>query len=183
MEATVRSVLENGLENTTARTIGSLSGVNEVYIYRYFKNKDDLIAKTFDYADEKFLEHILESFPVMKYDSVDYDMRCRLLFTKCWDYIMANPDWLMFYVGYYYSKSFQIYSYDDHMKRYEVLISKMKPACHKNADVTTVLHHILNTLLGQAKNQITHPKDINQVTDDTFHLVLSVIKGGKYGLD
>lgn len=179
MEATVKSVEENGLENTTARIIGSLSGVKEVYIYRYFENKDDLLVKTFAYADECFLQHILENFPVMEYESIDYEQRCRALFKKCWDYVMEHSDWLIFYVRYYYSSLFQKYSYDEHRKRYEVLIEKMRPACHPTADVTTVLQYILDTLFGQAKKQIMHPQNVEQVTEDTFWLLFSVLKCGK----
>lgn len=179
MQAVVNSVVENGLENTTSRIIGSLSGVNEIYIYRYFKNKDDLIAKTFAYADNDFLKVILENFPVINYEGLDYEMRCRILFKKCWDYIFKHPDWLIFYVRYYYSSSFQKFAYEDHMKLYEIMTDKIKPACHPSADVKTVLHHLLDTLMGQAKKQIIHPQDPAQTEEDTFWLLFSILKCDK----
>lgn len=179
MKATVKTVVEHGFEKTSLRTIGSISGVNEVYIYRYFKNKDDLLAQTFRYADEFFLKFILENFPVMSYESVDYEMRCRMLFKKCWDCVMSHRDWLIFYIRYYYSSAFMKNSYDDHIARYSVLIDRMRPACHPDAEVETVLHHILETLLGQARKQITHPQDERQAENDTFWLLFSVLKCGK----
>lgn len=178
MEATVKAIVADGVENLTTRSIGVLSGVNEVYIYRYFENKEDLVSKTFSYCDERFLRCILENFPVMSCDSLDYETRCRVLFKKCWDYIMQYPDWLIFYVRYYYSSTFQKYSYAEHMERYSVLNEKMRPICHPDAEVPTVLHHILDTLLSQARKQITHPQDPDQAANDTFYLLFSVIKGG-----
>lgn len=179
MEATVKVAVSGGVENLTTKSIAELSGVKEIYIYRYFENKEDMIAKTFSAVDEALLKNILDNFSVMGCKTIEYETRCRMLFKSCWDYILAHPDWLIFYVRYYYSRSFQKYSYKEHMKRYEVLIEKMRPVCHPNADVTTVLHHILDTLLGQARKQILSPDDTEQVTEDTFWLLYSVIKGGQ----
>lgn len=178
-DAAIKLVVENGLENVTARAIGSRSGVNEVYIYRYFESKDDLLAKAFAELDERLLQTILDNFPVIQYESVNYEARCRILFAKCWDFVMAHRDWLIFYVRYYYSAQYQRYSYDAHMKRYEVLIDKVRPACHPTAQVETVLHHILDTMLGQARKQLLHPGDPAQVKEDTFWLLYSVLKCGK----
>lgn len=179
MQAAIDAVVEYGLENATARVIGKMSGVNEVYIYRYFANKDDMLAKTFGYLDELFLETILENFPVMNYDNIDYQYRCRMMFDKCWAYIMNRRQECIFYIRYYYSLLFQELSYDEHMKRYEVLIEKTKYDCHPAADVRTVLHHILDTMLGQARKQITHPKDPEAAKENAFWLVYSVLKCGK----
>ena len=60
-----------------------------------------------------------------------------------------------------------------------MLIEKMRPACPPDANVNTVLHHLFDTLLGQAKKQILHPKDEKHAENDTFYLLFSVIKGGK----
>ena len=92
---------------------------------------------------------------------------------------MANSERVMFYIQYYYSAAFQRYSYYDYMKRFDVLIEKMRPVCPPDANVNTVLHHLFDTLLGQAKKQILHPKDEKHAENDTFYLLFSVIKGGK----
>ncbi len=177
MEATVQAVVKNGFENLTTRIIGGLSGVKEVYIYRYFENKEDLIAKTFTHADKQFLKLLFESLPVMECVGLDFEMRCRLLFQKCWDYILAHPDWLIFYIHYYYSSSFQKYSYGEHISRYSVLNEKMRAVCPPDADVTTMLHHLLDTLLGQVRKQITHPRDTEQAADEAFWLLFRVMNG------
>ncbi len=178
VKATVDAVVADGVENFTTKSIAARSGVNEVYIYRYFANKEDLVAKTFTYADEAFLNCILENIHVLD-SELDYKERCRALFTKCWNFIMSEPEWLLFYVRYYYSLAYQKYSYEDHLKRYEVLIERVRPACHPTAEVKTVLHHILDTVLGQARKQIMHPQDKDQAEKDAFWLVYSVLKCGK----
>lgn len=179
MQATVNAVVADGVENLTTKAIGNISGVKEVYIYRYFENKEDLVAKTFTECDEAFLDFICKALPVMEIEGIDYEMRCHMLFQKCWDYMLSHSDWLIFYVRYYYSQSFQKYSYADHMQRYDVLIEKIRPVCHPQAEAKTVLHHILDTMIGQARKQLMHPIDPKQAADDTFWLVYSVIMGGK----
>ena len=177
MDATVRIIAENGLENTATNMICSLSGINVAYIYRLFESKEDLIAKTFDKADTEFLNTIIENFPVLKYDSIDYEMRCRVLFMKCWNFVMERPQELTFYVRYYYSSSFQKYSYSAHMQRYTVLIEKMKTAFPETVDVRAVLHHILDTLLGEAMKQISDPHESNEkAAEKSFQLIFSVVK-------
>ncbi len=179
INSAIHVVYRDGLENATTALIAKGVELNEAYIYRCFKNKDDLLAQTFAFIDARFLKFVLDNFAVMQYDGEEYQAKCRALFNKCWDYIMGYPEHVIFYVRYYYSSLFQKFAYDDHMERYAVLIDKMAPACHPSAVVTTVLHHILDTLMGQARKQILHPEDPEQTKEDTFWLLYSVLKCGK----
>lgn len=177
MDATVKVIAEHGLENTATNMICSESGVNVAYIYRFFDSKEDLIANTFAAEDVLFLNTILENFPVLQYDSIDYQMRCQVLFMKCWNFLMERRQPLVFYVRYYYSSSFQKYAYAAHMRRYAVLIEKMKTAFPETVDVRAVLHHILDTLLGEAMKQVNDPQGSNDLAaEKAFYLIFSVVK-------
>lgn len=177
--ATVKAVVQNGLQNATARTIGAISGVKEVYIYHYFKNKDDLIAQTFNHADESFKKCIFNNLDIINDTSLDYHSRCRAMFDKCWDYILSNRDWTMFYILYYYSSSFLQHSFDAHAKRYEDLCKIMRKAFDAKIDIDTIMLHLLSTILGQARRQINYPRDPQQARDEAFWLIYSVIKYAK----
>ena len=177
MEGTVETVAAIGLENTTTNAICRTCGVNVAYIYRFFTDKEDLIAKAFDLVDERFLTQILDNYTVLNYESIDYESRCHFLFRKSWDYLMAHPKDIIFYVRYYYSSSFQEYACAKHMERYRALFEKMKSAFPENTDVRLVLHHILDTLLGEATKQITNPgEDNDTAATKTFFLIFSVVK-------
>ena len=90
---------------------------------------------------------------------------------------MAYPDELIFYVRYYYSSSFLKYSNDDHIKRFSALFGKMKTAFPETTDVRMVMHHILDTLLGEARKQINDPKTDNAVAGEKcFRQIFSVVK-------
>ena len=177
IEATVQIIADHGLENLRTAEICKSAGVNVAYLYDLFENKDDLIAKAFAVSDERFLKTILDNFPVLHYQSIDYEMRCRVLFMRCWEHIMNRRRYTVFYVRYYYSSSFQKYSYAEHMQRYAGLIEKMKPAFPETVDVKAILHHILDTLLGMAMKQISDPQENDEkVAETNFGIIFSVVK-------
>lgn len=177
LQGAVRAVAERGLENTSTKVISEISGINEVYIYRYFKNKEDLIAKAFEAEDSSFLQMILDNFPVLHYKSGDYEMRCEMLFNRCWDFLMKRPEQLLFYVRYYYSSSFWKYAHEAHMRRYQIVIDKMEGAFPPTVDVSAILHHILDTMLGMAVNQISDPQGADAVAaKKSFQIIFSVVK-------
>lgn len=177
IRGTVRTVSELGLENTTTDAICKTCGINVAYIYRFFEDKEDLIAKSFAYTDEKLLGVILKNYTVLNYESIDFESRCHVLFMKCWDYLINHRQEIVFYIRYYYSLSFQKYAYEDHIERYRDLLEKMRTAFPKTADVRLVMHHILDTLLGEAMKQTVDPKDDdNTAASKTFFLIFSVVK-------
>lgn len=177
IEATVQIIAEHGLENLRTAEVCKIAGVNVAYLYDLFENKDDLIAQAFAASDERFLKTILDNFPVLHYQSIDYEMRCRVLFMRCWEHIINRRRYTVFYVRYYYSSSFQKYSYAEHMQRYAGLIEKMKPAFPETANVKAILHHILDTLLGMAMKQINDPQESDEAAAETnFGIIFSVVK-------
>lgn len=177
IEGTIETVAALGLENTTTNAICTTCNINVAYIYRFFADKEDLIAKAFGFVDEQFLRQILDNYTVLNYESIDYESRCRVLFKKCWDYLMAHPKDTTFFIHYYYSVSFQKYAYEEHIERYVGLFEKMKTAFPESTDVRLVLHHILDTLLREATKQISNPIDDSDIAaTKTFFLIFSVIK-------
>lgn len=177
MDGAIHAVAINGLENTATRDISIASGINEAYIYRYFENKEDLLAKTFAREDDLFLEKILNNFPVLHYESIEYEARCKVLFMRCWEYIIGRREQLTFYIRYYYSSSFLKYAYEEHMQKYEVLLENMKNAFPESVDSRAILNHILDTLLNTAMNQLNHPNRTNEeAAENNFRMIFSVVK-------
>lgn len=173
----IRAVAESGLENTSTRLISDLAGINEAYIYRYFNSKEDLLAQAFAEEDTRLLKVILKNFPVLRYHSIDYESRCNLLFSRCWNYVLKSPEHLLFYVRYYYSSSFQKYAYADHMERYSVVLEKMRDAFPETVDVGAIMRYVLDTLLGLALHQATNPQpDDALVAKRSFQMLFSVVR-------
>ncbi|MBN2402795.1 MAG: TetR/AcrR family transcriptional regulator [Spirochaetes bacterium] len=69
LDATLQLIWKYGITNTTTKRIAEVAGVNEVTIFRKFKNKENLIAETYKIADsimdplKKFLK---KDFPTVE---------------------------------------------------------------------------------------------------------------------
>ncbi len=177
ISGTVRTVAKLGLENTTTDAICKESGLNVATIYRFYNTKEALIADAFSAVDDEFFDTIMKNFHVLKYESIDYESRCHVLFMKCWDHIMLHPNELTFYARYYYSYSFRTYSKATHIKRFTPLFGKMKTAFPEKTDVRIILHHILNTLLVESQRQISEQNTDNAIAGEKcFRLIFSVVK-------
>ena len=177
IDGTIRTVANIGLENTTTDAICKESGLNVSTIYRFYNTKEELIADAFSITDEEFLGVILNGFPVLRYESVDYESRCHVLFLKTWEFIMARQSELLFYIRYYYSISFQKYSKEAHIRRFAPLFEKMKTAFPETADVRMVMHHILDTLLDEAQKQVSDASIDNAIAGEKcFRLIFAVVR-------
>lgn len=66
IEATLKTLYENGQASTTTRKIAENADVNEVTIFRRFKTKNNLLEKTKEY----YLDHVLEEINIIfQYDA------------------------------------------------------------------------------------------------------------------
>lgn len=179
MNGAIKAVALYGLENASTKTISASCGINEAYIYRYFDSKEDLLAKTFEREDRLFIEMILDSFPVLSYESLDYEVRCHLLFERCWNYIIARPTELKFYMRYYHSLMYHTYSFITHTNQFAVIVDRLKPAFPGDGKgVELILRHILDTLLNMAMMYVSDPEavDPKEAADINFRMVFSVVK-------
>ena len=179
MDGAVRSVALYGLENASTKTISACCGINEAYIYRYFESKEDLLAKTFEREDKLFLDMILDNFPVLSYESIDYEVRCRLLFMRCWKYVTGRPSELKFYMRYYHSHMYNTYSFVNHTKQYSILVDKLRSAFPaEGGGVELIMRHILDTLLTTALMYVSNPEgiDSDEVAEINFKMIFSVVR-------
>ena len=171
MNRTISVIAECGLDHTTTKAITSGTGINEVYIYRYFGSKEALLAKTFDKLDSELVTAIALSLPVMYERSVPYEVRCRRFFDGIWAFLLGNKEKCLAFVRYYYSTYFTKLSVDDHKIRYTPLVNAFSLAFKTEADVWMILNHILNVMLdfavkvhnGQMSNEDNYVEHVFRV--------------------
>lgn len=144
---TISVIANEGLDKTTTKAITQGTGINEAYIYRNFKSKEDLLSKTFDELDEELVNKILQHFEVMYVKNLDFETRCRLFFTAVWNFLLSNREKCLAFIRYYYSPYFTKYSVEVHKRRYAPVVDKFKGAFRDEANVWMILNHILNVML------------------------------------
>ncbi len=177
LEGTIRAVAKKGLENASTRDICDESGINVAYIYHFFADKEDMLTQAFEESDERFLRVILDNLPVLRYTDIDYEQRCRMLFDRCWEYILERPDRLLFYMRYYFSSLYTKYAVRAHTERYHVLVERMSSAFPEGEDVMAILRQLLSMLLNALFVQVTAPTDESNVAaDKCFAMIFSIIR-------
>lgn len=150
IEQTIKVVADEGFDKTTTKAIVGDTGINEAYIYKYFKDKYDLLTATFSALDEELYSKAMHYVSVMNMPNVDFESRCQLFFTAVWQFLLGNREKCITYVRYYNSPYFRKYSLDEHKRRYLPLVSKFSAAFRAEANTWMILHHILETMLGFA---------------------------------
>ena len=144
---TISVIANEGLDKTTTKAITQGTGINEAYIYRNFKSKEDLLSKTFDELNEELVNKILQHVEVMYVKNLDFETRCRLFFTAVWNFLLGNREKCLAFIRYYYSPYFVKYSVDVHKRRYAPVVDKFSVAFRDEANVWMILNHILNVML------------------------------------
>ena len=146
IDGTIQVIAREGLGETTTKKVRLASSVNEAYIYRCFKDKEDMFAKTFSFLDEELLEITMRYVQLMNDETMPFKERGRAYFTKVWEFLLGNRDKCLAYVRYFYSPYFVKCSAEEHEKRFAPLVEEFRDAFKDEADVWMILNHILNVM-------------------------------------
>lgn len=80
MTSTIRVISAQGIQNATTKALSVDSGLSEVYIYRYFKDKEDLFQQTFDSLDKELIYVICKSYQNIERDHTDASIGFKNIF-------------------------------------------------------------------------------------------------------
>jgi len=177
IDGTIRVIAKEGLDKASTKQIGLATTTNEAYIYRCFKDKEDLFAKAFDALDEELLAKTMQHVEVMYLSGMEFVQRCRSYFFAVWAFLLSNRDKCLAYVQYFYSPYFTKYSAMDHKKRFMPLLSKFGGAFKDEADVWMILNHILNVMLDFAvKVHNDQMPNNNDYAEHVFRVIYASVK-------
>ena len=177
VDGTIHVIAQNGLDKATTKAISNATGINEVYIYRFFENKEKLFEKAFEHLDEQLVHKTLLHIDVMYMREMDYETRCRIYFLTMWRFLVGNKNDILMYVRYYYSPYFEKFSSQTHKQRFIPLVNKFKDAFKDEADVWMILNHILNVMLDFAvKVHNGHMSDGDDYAEHVFRVIYRSIE-------
>lgn len=149
---TIRLVAQGGFEMATTRAISGdrrqINNIklNEAHIYRVFGSKEALFAQTFATLDDELLDCVKQGLSSFEKDR-DFRSEFEQLFMKLWYFLLQNESKLRYYTRYYHSTYFKNGIYAEHVTKYTPIIQAMTPFFAKGADVWSLLHHVITTML------------------------------------
>lgn len=178
IRSTISVIANEGLDKTTTKAIVRGTGINEAYIYRFFYDKEDLLAKAFAVLDEELVAKVMEHVEIMWEKELDYDLRCRLFFDEVWKFLMENKEHCLAYVRYYYSPYFQKNSAWEHKKRFLPAVAKFNVAFRDEADTWMILNHIQNVMFDFAVK--VFDGELPNDEDNVKHVFLVIYNSVRY---
>lgn len=150
---TIRLIAEGGFEKATTKAI-THSGVslpnikmNEVYIYRLFGSKEQLYSTAFECLDTEFLYALQDCIRQAHKLTGSTKEKLYFIFLHAWRFVLKNEARCRCYIRYYYSIYFNGKSLEQHNKIFEEILSEFTPLFKKEADVRSIMHSVLTTLL------------------------------------
>ncbi len=177
IDSTIHIVAAAGIHKATTKAIATHAGINEVYIYRIFKDKEDLFATTFTAIDNELIDTILKYLPIMEIAGIDMDERCRIFFRSCWKNVVSDREKCSFFIKYYYSHFYNTYSPIERRKAYREVVDRFSPAFKKGTDVWRVFNRILDivysTVIKILRDEIP---DNEETAEEVFSVVYSAIE-------
>lgn len=177
IDGTIHVIARDGLDKASTKQIGIETNINQAYIYRCFKDKEDMLAKAFDKLDDELLAKAMQHIEIMYLQSMEYEMRCRFYFSAIWKLLLEDRDECIAYVRYYYSPYFKKYSAVNHWNRFKPLVEKFKDAFRDEADVWMILNHILNVMLDFAvKVHNDEMPNSDDYSEHVFRVIYASVK-------
>lgn len=177
LERTITVVADQGLDKATTKAICTGTGINEGYIYRYFADKEDLLAKAFDVLDEELKDKATELLPVMYREGLSQEEKWYSVFCGMWAFLLGKRDRCLAFVQYYYSPYFRKYSYEGHVARYQHLTGEIAKVCIDEADTWMILNHMLNVLLDFAvKVHNNQMRTEDAYSEHVFRVIYASVK-------
>ena len=166
IQSAIHVVARQGLVKATTKAIAAAAGLNEAYIYKCFKGKDELLAAALWKLDEGLVRHLSETFPIMRNTTLSWKERCFILWKSSWEFILEKTDECLFYLRYYYSSDFRLYARERHLQYYRALRSRTDHVFRPEADIDMIIHQIFETMLAFAAHVMAGEMENNDTTTE-----------------
>lgn len=151
IDGAIAVIAREGIDRATTKRIGTLTGINEVYIYRCFKGKEDLFVESFLLLDHEFVKEVMSRGGVMDREEVPFRERSKMFFDPVWRFVLNERDRSRCYIQYYHSPYFVKYSLKDRKERFKPLTDWLSDAFKPEADVWRLFNHVLDILFASAE--------------------------------
>ena len=152
IENAIHLIAEGGFEKATTKKLTHCGGqlpdfkMNEVYIYRFFKSKENLYEAAFVRLDTELYYAFKHGVEIVGGFEGDTKQRLYEFFLRAWGFILGNEERCRCYVRYYYSIYFKGNSLKVHKKLFEGIVTEMTPIFIEEADVEAILHSVFTAL-------------------------------------
>lgn len=147
MKSAIRVVSVQGIQNATTKALSVDAELSEVYIYRYFKSKDDLLKQTFDALDKELMYLMKKSLSTIdRTENENVKLGFKAVFHDFWRFTLGDRDKCSFFIQYYYSSYYSTHSEEERKAIYQPLLDMIAPAFAEGSDPWIELNHMYDVV-------------------------------------
>lgn len=177
LQSTLKLITENGFHGTPVSMIANESGVAAGTIYRYFKNKEDIINEVYTYVKTDFNNAILKGM----YDNISIEDEYYLKWKNMVEYYINNPLEAKFMDQYAASPYINEDVVKSNLEKYSHLRSLYKRAADSKIIKCISYEAVITVMLGTANQlyRIYNSKMLNvdeKVINEVFQVFWDGIK-------
>ncbi len=178
----IHLIAEGGFEKATTKELTHCGGdlpdlkMNQVYLYRLFKSKEDLYEAAFIALDNELYYAFKRGVEVIGGFYGDRDEKLKHFFSLAWQFILGNEERCRCYVIYYYSNYYNARSREAHRRLFGGMVEEMASLFKDEADVDAILHSAFTALFDFAirvYNGELENNDINR--PHIFNVIYSIM--------
>ena len=174
IRSAIRVIARKGLVKATTKAIAADAGLNEAYIYKCFKGKDELLAEALHDRDEGLAMFLHREFPNVLAEPLPW--RCFHLWERTWKFILEKRDDCIFYLRYYSSADFYTYERDRQRQYYHTLTQRVAYLFRPETDLDMLMHQVFETMLAFAAHVMAGDMENDDITTErTFEQIYSFV--------
>jgi len=109
-------VAREGVGAASTRDIAELAGISDSHIYRFFKDRDELINTAYIETSGRLVGEINRRILSLQENNfgMDFESCFRVVFHAAWRNLLDDPEICRFLVYYYHSPNFMRSAYSEH---------------------------------------------------------------------
>jgi len=147
MDGAIKATAEKGIEGMTTRAIAGSVGLNEAYIYRYYRDRNDLLEKAFLRCDQNMMAVMKKEYACLRDRSLSYRDRFFKFMNACWDYAVEDYTYALFYVRFYFSTFYNDRLRAEHLRLAEEAIPSNQDVFLQDIEPRLLINHIYRSAL------------------------------------
>jgi len=177
LEAIKTAVATYGVEGASTRIISDISGVNGGHIYRFFRDRDDMLFQAYTRESGKVTSSIAESIDAVRKDNMGlgFEDQVKVVFMKMWRMLLDNRDMCKFCLYYYHSPEFEKFAGKYHEDERDMLMRKLNYLFESEEETTKCMYAVFNQIYDFA-NQVLEERmpDNDETAQFCFNLVMAI---------
>ena len=178
----IHLIAEGGFEKATTKELTHSGGnlpnlkMNQVYIYRFFKSKEELYEAAFIFLDNELYRAFKNGVEIIGGFVGCGKEKLNKFFSMAWQFVMSNEERCRCYVIYYYSNYFKGKSREAHRQLFAGIEEEMTPLFKDEADVNSILHSAFTALFDFAIRVYNGELEDNEINrPHIFNVLYSIM--------